>query len=281
MELIFIIISLALLALGTYTDIKTREVPDWLNYSAIFVGFGLRILYSAAYWDYHYILEGVLGFAVFFAIAYFMFYAGQWGGGDAKMIMGLGALLGLSLDVNHFTVSFIVNVIIIGAIYGLLYSFALIFKNWKGFKKQFVLIITSRDVRRAKRAILITVAALIIISYFVVNTYVRIIALVIILFLIVMLYLWILIKSVENSAMIKNVPVKDVTEGDWIASDVIVKGKRICGPKDLGISRRQISRLVKFRVKKVWVKYGMPFVPSFFIAFLIALMWGNIIFWFV
>ena len=77
------------------------------------------------------------------------------------------------------------------------------------------------------------------------------------------------------------IPVKKLTEGDWIAKDVVVKGKKICGPKDLGISRKQISRLSKLNIKKVLVKYGMPFVPSFLLAFIITLLWGNIIFWFV
>jgi Flp pilus assembly protein protease CpaA len=277
MELIFIIVSLALLALGTYTDIKTREVPDWLNYSAIFLGFGLRILYSAVSWDYSYIVEGMVGFAVFFVIAYVMFYAGQWGGGDAKMIMGLGALLGLSFDMHHFTISFIINIVIVGAIYGLLYSFVLLLQHWKRFKKKFSLIIQSPELRKLKKVILVVVTLLIILSFFVEHPYVRMSALAMIFFMIVMLYLWILIKAVEFSAMIQHIPVSKLTEGDWVARAIIVKGKKICGPKDLGVSRQQIRKLIQLKIKKIWVKYGMPFVPSFLIAFLITLMWGNIV----
>ena len=95
-------------------------------------------------------------------------------------------------------------------------------------------------------------------------------SLVMIFFLIVMMYLFIIIKAVEFSAMIQLIPIKQLTEGDWIAKDIVVKGKRICGPKDLGVSRKQIKKLIKLKVKKVWVKYGMPFVPSFLVAFLVT-----------
>ena len=74
--------------------------------------------------------------------------------------------------------------------------------------------------------------------------------------------------------MIKNVSPSKITEGDWIAEEIKVKGKLIAGPKDLGISLEQIARLKSLGVKKVLVKYGIPFVPSFLIAFIIAVIAG-------
>jgi hypothetical protein len=76
------------------------------------------------------------------------------------------------------------------------------------------------------------------------------------------------------------IPVEKLTEGDWIVKDVIVGGKRICGPKDLGISKPQIEVLLKLKqkgkIRKILVKEGMPFVPVFLISFVISLIWGNI-----
>jgi Flp pilus assembly protein protease CpaA len=382
MELIFIIIGLVLLAIGAYTDIKTREVPDWLNYSAIFIGLGLRALYSAVSWDYHYIAEGAIGFAAFFVIAYIMFYAGQWGGGDAKMIMGLGAIFGLWPSMTHFTVYFIVNLVIVSAAYGLCYSIVLMFMHWKRFKQKFVEIITAPEVRMIKRVVLIAVLALILIAFFISGPYTRLAALAIMCFTIIMLYLWIIIKAVEQAVMIKKILISNITEGDWVHTTITVKESAIktvkqsllehldylesdikkekvlprlfkrlitlkytrfgfltylylrinkqlysenlkyfnkilnlkivsydslnirnnlffnrkdvdkmfdslrfkvgmvyiCGPKDLGISKRQITKLFALKIKTVWVKYGIPFEPTFFIAFLMTLMWGNIVF---
>ena len=82
--------------------------------------------------------------------------------------------------------------------------------------------------------------------------------------------------------MLKYVLPKQLTEGDWIAKDVKVDGKYITGPKDLGIEKKQIRRLVSFykknKVKKILIKEGIPFVPNFFIAYVVTLIFGNFIF---
>ena len=78
--------------------------------------------------------------------------------------------------------------------------------------------------------------------------------------------------------MIKKVSVDKLTEGDWIVDDVKVGGKVICGPKDLGISKEQIIELKKLaedgKIKQVVIKEGIPFVPSFFMSFIVTYFFG-------
>jgi len=88
-------------------------------------------------------------------------------------------------------------------------------------------------------------------------------------------YLIIFMKAVEQVCMIQLVPLSKITEGDWIVQDVIIKGKKICGPSDLGITDHQIDDLKKYKVKEVLIKQGIPFVPSFLLAFIITFMFGN------
>jgi len=92
-------------------------------------------------------------------------------------------------------------------------------------------------------------------------------------------YISIFIKSVEKVCMLKLVEPEKLTEGDWIARNVIVNKKRICGPKDLGIEKKQIEQLIQLKrkclIKKILIKEGIPFVPSFLIAFIITLWFGN------
>ena len=89
----YILITAGLIGLliATMTDIKTREVPDWLSYSLIVIGLGVRLIYSLFEWNFSYVLFGFIGFGIFFLIALFMYYTKQWGGGDSKLLMGLGA----------------------------------------------------------------------------------------------------------------------------------------------------------------------------------------------
>lgn len=271
-ELIYCV-CLFLLIIGTFTDIKVREVPDWINYSGIFAGLGIRLIYSLYSFDWSFILEGVFGFGVFFAVGAAMFYLGQWGGGDSKLLMALGALLGLQLNLSHFTVGFVINLMIAGGIYGFIWSAALALKNNDKFLVEFK---KRLDLHKKWRLLMIAFAfVFFVMAFFVGDVFLKFMLVFLALFMPVMNYMIIFVKSVEYSCMYKKVKVSELTEGDWIAKDVFVKGRRICGPKDLGIEKKQITQLIKLKVKSIVIKSGIPFVPSFLIAFLLTLWLGN------
>src|SRR3989338_3440310 len=82
-------LAFVVLLIGSITDLKTREVPDWVNYGLIISGIGLNLLFSIILQDRSYIINSILGLSIFFGIAYVMFYAGQWGGGDSKTLSTL------------------------------------------------------------------------------------------------------------------------------------------------------------------------------------------------
>ncbi|MBW3005044.1 A24 family peptidase [Candidatus Woesearchaeota archaeon] len=266
-------VCLFLLIIGTFTDLKVREVPDWLNYSGIFIGLGLRLIWSFYSFDWSYIIEGLVGFGVFFGLACLMFYLGQWGGGDAKMLMALGALLGLKLSFDSFTIGFVISLMIVGGVYGFLWSGFLAVKNWDKFSAEYRKILAAK---KKYRALFLGFSFVLLVSaFFAPSVFTRFMLIFIALFVPAMNYLILGVKAVENCCMYQRVKPVDLTEGDWIAKDVKVKGKRICGPKDLGIEKKQIRQLIKLKVKSVVVKTGIPFVPSFLLAFLLTLWIGN------
>src|SRR3989338_6467087 len=121
------VISFIALFIGSITDLKTREVPDWVNYGLVLTGLGLNLLFSIIYSNSSFIISSILGLSIFFGIAYIMFYAGQWGGGDSKMLMGLGAMIGFDVGdaSRQFLFGFFINALFVGAAYGLLWSFYL------------------------------------------------------------------------------------------------------------------------------------------------------------
>ncbi len=275
--------SLALLVLliGSITDLKTREVPDWVNYGLILSGIGINLLFSAIYSNPSFIINSIIGLSVFFGIAYLMFYMGQWGGGDSKMLMGLGAMIGIdvSLKASQFLFAFFINALFAGAIYGLLYSLFLVIKNRKKFRSEFRKILSRGDVVKAKKIILV-VLILLVAAFFIIKIYyIKVMILAVMLIILVTFYLWNFVKAIEKSSMFKLVEPHKLTEGDWIVKDIFVNGKYITGPKDLGISKSQIRKLVQFyaqkKVKKILIKEGIPFVPSFLIAFIATFVFGN------
>ncbi len=278
---LFLLIALIVLLIGSYTDIKTREVPDWLNFGLIAIGLGTRAIFSVATQDWSHIIYGLAGFTAFFVLAYIMFYSGQWGGGDAKLIMGLGALFGLRLDIYDFSISFIINSFIIGAFFAVLYSIYLVCKNKKKFKKE-LMKYRQKKVFRVLRIVAAVIVVIGLILFFVLQNVLLKFYLITTLFLIVlMFYFWLVVKAIEKAGMYKLVDPSKLTEGDWIAKDIKVNGKYIAGPKDLGIEMKQIKKLIEFKKKgkidKVLIKEGMPFVPSFLASFIFTYFFGSIL----
>ena len=275
------VLSFIALLIGSITDLKTREVPDWLNYGLVFSGLGLNFLFSIIYSNSSFIINSLIGLAIFFGIAYIMFYAGQWGGGDSKMLMGIGAMIGIDVGASssQFLFGFFINALFVGAIYGLLWSLYLVFKNKNKFWKEFSKILAEKKFVRWKQTILVSLVLLLIL-FFVINLYeIKILILSIAFLMIATFYLWIFVKTVEKTCMCKLVEPFKLTEGDWIVKNIYVGGKYITGPKDLGISKSQIRKLVEFykkrKVKKILIKEGIPFVPSFLVAFVITWIFGN------
>ncbi|MBR9691498.1 prepilin peptidase [Candidatus Woesearchaeota archaeon] len=284
-DIILLTLAFIGLVIGTFTDIKTREVPDWINYSMIFSGIGLRLLYSVMTFDWFYLLYGIAGLAAFVLLGYLMFYTGQWGGGDSKLLMGLGALIGLKFTMQPMPllIVFLFNVLLIGAVYGLVYSIILAVKHRKQFIKNFKKIMHDKKIAKLRKMKLILLIILVIVLIFflkgkVLDIFVISVLTAMVILLYLSFYLVVFVKAVELSAMYRMVPPEQLTEGDWIAKDVIINKKRITGPKDLGIEKAKIKQLIEFKkkgkIKKIKVKYGIPFVPSFLAAFILSLAIG-------
>lgn len=287
-ELILWAIALTALTAGTITDIKYREVPDWVNYGIIFSGLGIRLIYSLILLNAFPVISGIAGLAICAAAAYGMFYTGQWGGGDAKMLMGLGALIGLPvsavfpfavLDPFPLIILFLVNILVIGAFYGIIYSIVLAVINRKDFLNNFKKKLFDKKMLNIQKIIIIF-SALIAAACIIFVRDIILLKLLIIFFILIYasFYLFIFTKAVELSAMFKMIAPEKLTEGDWIAKDYFIDGKKICGPKDLGISKKQINLLVslkkKGKIEKIKIKQGIPFIPSFLIAFILSLSFG-------
>ncbi|MBW2982897.1 A24 family peptidase [Candidatus Woesearchaeota archaeon] len=395
---------LAGLLFGTVTDLRTREVPDWLNFSLIASGLGLGVIASLVQVSWQPVLTSLAGLILGVFIGYVMFYAGQWGGGDAKLIMGLGALFGLSFASSWSWTSlpplvvFLVNTLLVGAVYGLGWAAAMVVIHWGEVREALKGFLGTPRAKLFRKAVLVLVA-LAVAAALLTGGVIGLVWLVLGAAIFLTFYLWALIQVVEKTCMVRPKRTSALTEGDWVnvevraprkyrslASDLVerqeeefeekneydfflgwfrqlglarfaerreerlrrktVKSaarvvrdvassyerfakrklpqglrkelgeafagseksleavekacvkhglpsllgflekkysyrpreKHLAGPGDLGISRRQIAALRHAGVKRVAVKEGIPFVPSFLVAYLVTILWGN---WFV
>lgn len=275
-------IILVALIIGSITDLKKREVADWLNYSLIALGVGINLIYSLINWNFIPILESFAGLTLFFLLALLLFYTGQWGGGDSKMIIGLAAMIGLSFTISPspFLINFILYSFLCGAVYGIIWSMVLAIKNWESFKKNVDLILNKKELKLIRTVAILFVMGLILLGIFSKAPFIRLFSFFFSVFIIFFFYVGVFMKAIENGCMIVNMKIEDLTEGEWIFEDVVIKGKTICGPKDLGIEKPQIEELMKYKakglIKTVKVKVGIPFVPCFLMGFLMALLLGGV-----
>lgn len=283
-DLILTASGLLALCAAAISDIRTREVPDWISYGLIVTGFSVRIFHAIAYAEADYVIKGMIGFVVMFVFGNIMFYTRQWGGGDAKLMMGMGVVFAtrpsyLPFHNLPFLLIVVINVFIIGAIYGIVYGIVLAVKN----KKRFIEYARRYNRERKTTALKITAlmlagGAVIITASLPLEAGQKFMIGSLALLMLIYPYLAIFIKAVERGCLIKEVPAKKLTPGDWVEQDVYKKGKLVYKKNYLGIEKRDIQRLVRAKVGRVVVKEGIPFIPPFFIGAALAALTGKILF---
>jgi len=262
-----IVLAFVWIIVAVVQDFRKREVANWLNFSLIAIALSYRAFLSVWFWNYWYFVYGLIGFAIFFVLANLFYYGRVFAGGDAKLLMGLGAVLPFSLllfENLKIFVYFLVLLMFAGSVYGLLYSIVLSYKNKKEFSREFL-----KQFSKSKKIFLIFVTTAILIFIFVlfIKQYIFLLFSLIIL---VFPFLYVYAKSIEESCMIKAVRARDLTIGDWLYKEVKV-GRKVIKPNWEGLNEKELAILKKTK-RKVLVKEGIPFTPAFLLAF-VVLVW--------
>ncbi|HIJ10682.1 TPA: prepilin peptidase [Candidatus Woesearchaeota archaeon] len=264
LNLILIPLTLVTLIAASYTDIRTREVPDWLNYSLIAGALGVRFIFSIEQ-GWHIFVEGLLGFGIFFGLALLFYHTNQWGGGDAKLLMGTGAVIGFSLPFSEQSLLlfwYFMLLLLVGSLWGLLFMIGI------AMKQRVPLLSTLTKQKTLNISTLVFTALLLITSLFIP------------LFLILVpmpIFFYVLltfVQLVEERCFKMSRPVSKLVEGDWLEKDVVVKGKTLLTKRTL--EKKDLVFLKKHHVKEVFIKEGVPFVPGFLFAYVVFLFGDRI-----
>jgi Flp pilus assembly protein protease CpaA len=289
LDILLVIFIILYLLIASIFDLKTREVPDLLSYSLIIIVLSLRLIFSIISKNFSFFIFGLLGFIVFFIVANLMYYTKQWGGGDAKLLMGIGAALPMypqsliayfnpSLNQIPFLLVLFLNLIIIGAAYALVYSIIISIRYKDKIKKEFSSTLSSKHFAKIRKIIIFSSLVILVYGLIQPQKVIRVIISMVIISVLFLFYLIIFLKSAEKAVLIKKVNVKKLTPGDWINQKIIKKEVIYDPKKGYGVTQKQIDNIISSGIKEVEIKEGMPFVPSFFIAVVLTLLYGNIIF---
>lgn len=264
-EVIFLIVlGMIWMGFASLQDLKSREVANWLNFSLIIFALGFRFFYSLfEAGNFMFFYQGLIGLGIFLVLGNALYYSRMFAGGDAKLMIALGTVLPFS---NNFFSNLWIFVwwffifLFVGGIYGLFWAGSLAIRNKKKFTGEF------RKIFKRYRNYIIMV------NFFglfaIVLGFSQLAFLFLGAFIFISPYLFVFAKAIDDCCMVKNISTKNLTEGDWLYRNVKV-GKKIIKAKWEGVSKEEIKLLQK--KKSVKIREGIPFVPVFFISFLIII----------
>ena len=265
-EIIFLaILGIIWIFFAVVQDLKTREIANWLNFSLIIFALGFRFFYSLFIGEFGFFYQGIYGLGIFFIIGNLFYYGRIFAGGDAKLMIALGAVLPFKEsfyeNLNFFLI-FLAVFLFVGAIYSLIISLWFSFRNFKSFKKEF-----KKQLIKLKKYYLLGLFLAIFLAFlgFVIEIFLIFGVLVF-----VFLNLYIYAKAVDESSMIRKIKTGKLTEGDWLYKNTKVGRKTIKASWE-GLNKSDIE-LLKKKYKEIKIRYGIPFSPVFLISFLI-LIW--------
>lgn len=244
-------------------DLKKTEVANWLNFSLVGFALAYRAFYSASVGEMSFLAFGLLGFVFYRNIGNLMYYSGGFGGGDVKLLAGLGAVLPFNGDnFIFFSLGFILLLFISGLVYSLIYSSFIVIRRGNDFAREFN--------KRFRKDWYMFVFVLLLIGLLSIIGGFRIWY--IILLIIPGLFSYLL---AFDKIMVWKVKPGELQEGDWLIGDVRI-GRKIIKKSVHGLSALDIKLLRKYR-KGVLVKHGIPYTPSFLIAFLIMVFFLEVL----
>lgn len=260
---------------GVY-DLKTTEIPDWIPYLMILLGLILNGLESLISWNFSLILNSIIIGLGFLGFGFLMYYTGQWGGGDAKLLSAIGFLLpslpsNISKSILPFPASFLFNLFLVGAVYMLLYAFFL------ALIKRKILIKFFEDVKASYK--IFTIGSIFLFFGFILINFILSIYLKVrfelinsikysfppLLFTILIFLLWKFAKVVEQIGFKKKIPVSKLKVGDVLENSRLWEG----------LTEKEVKRIKKSGKKYVVIKEGVRFAPAFFLALIFTLFFGD------
>ncbi len=274
---LFVLISLIALVVFSYTDLKTREVPDkpvhYLIITALILNFLLRPLNSAL----NILLITIIITGFFFALYLF----GQIGGGDVKLIALLSLLvpyypLSFSLLTHSIPSSFpfIIPLFLLAGLIGpmLVIPCYYFYKLWS--KRKMIKRLSGKIIKASVYSIVLLPLAFM---------WSQLNMLMGLLFIPIIFSLWMIVfkDDVMKLFCVEKKKVRDLNDDDVIALEFMEEKVK----KKLGLWHKTLTsielRKVKEKAKKERIRevpvleHLPPFVPFLLVSFVLNLLFGD------
>lgn len=274
-----IALSVTALLLGSFFDLRTGEIPEKVSYGFIALALITSIAESLASSNPSFFAYSLLAGAGFFSVGFVLFYLGQWGGGDVKLMGGIGCSLGYLSYANHlpqallpYYATYFINMGYIAFPYVLVYGMILGARN-RGTGKEFLRYFGSNKTR--------AVLALLFIPS-ILATYLHVNPMALIYLLLPPMFVAALyLRAVETVALQEPVDVNRIREGDVVAEDLVVEGQKIMGKRDIeGFHKEDIAKVLALAAEgkipgRIVIKRGIKFAPVLLFTYVSVVYAGS------
>jgi Flp pilus assembly protein protease CpaA len=269
-EIFLIVLALIWIIFASISDLKKREVANWLNFSLIIFAMSFRFFYDLFtieeinFMNFTFFIQGLIGLAIFFVLGNLFYYCRLFAGGDAKLLIALGSILpfySTFYDNLFIFINFLILFLLSGMVYGIFWSLFLTIKNYKDFKKSY-----KRFFLKYKKIFFyffVFGISLIFLSFF------NLIFLFYGILFIIIIFLYSYAKAIDESCMIKEINTSNLTEGDWLYKEIKIGNKNL-KPSWEGLNKKDIN-LIQKNYKNVKIREGIPYIPVFLISFLVLI----------
>jgi prepilin peptidase CpaA len=101
--------ALVLLVWAAVEDLRSRRIPNWLTFSLALSGIAQSLVFGAISTPG----ASLFGFLLGFGLTFVLFVLGALGGGDVKLLAGVGAWFGPQAAVATFAIAAIIGAIMV------------------------------------------------------------------------------------------------------------------------------------------------------------------------
>lgn len=268
-------------ALASFFDLRTTEIPDEIPYAMMGIGILVHLIQAILVWNSWPFINSLIFGLGFLGFGFLLYFLGQWGGGDAKILSGIGFLLPRTpqeMTVKlyfPFPLSFLFNLFFIGAFYMILYALVMSFidrKIWLGFLKGLK---ADAKILVALNFILFFLSmslGIVSMKYYNLLNFEEVMSfsLLLLSMSLGLSLLWKFVKAVEEIGFKKRIPISKLKVGDVPVYYKIWEG----------ITEKELRRIKQSGKKYIWIKEGVRFAPAFPLALLFTFFLGDAVVWF-
>lgn len=252
-------------SLAGFYDLRTTEIPDWNSLSMIFLGLGLNLFRSLWTSNPVYFFQSASVGTAFFVFGFLMYMGGQWGGGDAKILTGVGTLLpslpafAPAETLLPFPFSIFVNLFFVGTVYIVVYAFSYAFFN-EDIVRQFVNLLKKE--KKSLLVFLLVISLLSILPSFVFPGRFSLLFLLLIPAALAIFLLGKFLKIVEDVGFIREVDSEELEAGDMLAEENPVVDSDV----DYEEEMKESSSVFSFFILLPATMYTFSYIQGFYFA---------------